>query len=48
MFPIDSLTYSYDKNFINIFNNLIYDKNYPWQIQDILPQIKLAGDFLEN
>ncbi|NLI58764.1 MAG: ATPase [Clostridium sp.] len=45
MFPIDGLTYSYDKNFINIFNNLIYDKNYPWQIQDILPQIKLAGDF---
>lgn len=45
MFPVDSLTFSYDKNLIDIFNNLICDKNYPWSIQDILPQIKLSGDF---
>lgn len=27
MFPVDSQTYSYDENLIDIFNNLISDKN---------------------
>ncbi|AUG57753.1 xylulokinase [Acetivibrio saccincola] len=45
MFPVDSQTYSYDENLIDIFNNLISGKKYPWKIQDILPKIKLAGEF---
>lgn len=45
MFPVDSTNYSYDKNMINIFNTLIYDKKLFLKLQDILPQIKLAGEF---
>lgn len=45
MFPVDFMCFSYDINMINTFNNLIYDKNYSWKLEDILPQIKLAGEF---
>ncbi|MDQ2087178.1 FGGY-family carbohydrate kinase [Herbivorax sp. ANBcel31] len=45
MFPVDSKSNSYDTNMVNIFNELICDKNHPWGLQDILPQIKHAGEF---
>jgi len=43
MFPIDLKTKNYDKKMIDIFNQLISQKNYPWKLEDILPGVLLAG-----
>ncbi|TYQ13131.1 UNVERIFIED_CONTAM: sugar (pentulose or hexulose) kinase [Acetivibrio alkalicellulosi] len=45
MFPVDSEHNSYNTNMINIFDDLICDYSYSWKLKDILPQIKLAGEF---
>jgi len=44
MFPIDSGTLSYDAEMLDKFDTLIADKNYPWRIRDILPDICMAGE----
>jgi len=44
MFPIDSRTNHYDKRKIELFNDLIKAENIPWKLQDILPDVLLAGD----
>ncbi|MGN0204320.1 MAG: xylulokinase [Coprococcus sp.] len=44
MFPIDPETKNYHPVMMRQFNELIADKNYPWQLQDILPQVLLAGE----
>ena len=43
MFPVDSKIKNYKKEMIDIFNNKV--KNlYPWTLQDILPEVLVAGD----
>lgn len=44
MFPIDSLTNQYDARMLELFNQQIAGENLPWQVQDILPRVLLAGD----
>ena len=43
MFPIDSETGDFDAQMLEKFSALIADRNYPWQIQEILPQVLSAG-----
>ncbi len=44
MFPIDSKTCDYDEKMIKQFDDLIADKNYPWRLKDVLPEVLKAGD----
>lgn len=44
MFPIDVGTKNYDTRMLHIFDDLISGKNYPWKLEEILPQVLLAGD----
>ena len=44
MFPIDSKTDNYDESMIRLFNEQLKAENIPWKIQDILPQVSVAGD----
>lgn len=43
LFPIDSSTRQYDQVMLEKFNQLIADHNFPWQLEDILPKVKTAG-----
>jgi sugar (pentulose or hexulose) kinase len=44
MFPIDSKTNDYDTRMLEQFNELLKAENIPWKIQDILPNVLMAGD----
>ena len=44
MFPIDSAIGNYNKKFIEIFDQLISEKGYPWKLSNVLPKIKIAGE----
>ena len=44
MFPIDSKTNNYDAYMIELFNERLKSENISWRIQDILPDVLLAGD----
>ena len=44
MFPIDSRSNAYDAGKIEQFNRLLQAKNISWKLQEILPQVRLAGD----
>jgi sugar (pentulose or hexulose) kinase len=44
MFPIDSETNDYDKRMIELFNRRLEAESIAWQLQDILPQVLVAGD----
>ena len=44
MFPIDSKTYNYDEEMIELLNKRLEAENIPWKLQDILPKVLLAGD----
>ena len=43
MFPIDEKTKNYDKKMLAQFDALIADKKLGWKIEDLLPEILLAG-----
>ncbi len=43
MFPIDSSSLDYNQSFIEKFDNLIKDKNYPCTLREILPKVLPAG-----
>ena len=43
MMPINSDTCSYDENMISAFDQLVSDKNYPWKLKGILPEVLVAG-----
>lgn len=45
MFPIDSNSNCYDENMLEIFSNILCDKNFSWNLTDILPEIKIAGEY---
>jgi sugar (pentulose or hexulose) kinase len=44
MFPIDSKTNDYDTQKIQLFNERLKAENIPWKLQDILPQVLVAGE----
>lgn len=44
MFPINSETNDYDEHMIRLFNERLKAENISWKIQDILPDVLLAGD----
>ncbi|WP_309090851.1 FGGY-family carbohydrate kinase [Domibacillus sp.] len=44
MFPIDVETKDYDTRMIQAFDDLTIEKNYPWKLEEILPQAIQAGD----
>ena len=44
MFPIDSITNNYDGYMLVQFNELLKAENISWKLQDILPEVLLAGD----
>ena len=44
MFPIDSQTLDYDERMLGLFNQRLAAENIAWQLQDILPEVLVAGD----
>lgn len=44
MFPIDSTKMKYDEAMLQDFCSLVEKKKFPWRIEDILPQILVAGE----
>ena len=44
MFPIDSIANNFDAPMIELFNKNIAAKNIPWKVQDILPEVLVAGE----
>lgn len=43
MFPIDSETCDYDKEMMEKFNDVVEPLEYSWRLENILPEIKIAG-----
>ena len=43
MFPVDTKTGSFNKGMIRLFNELVADKKYPWQLENLLPEVLSAG-----
>lgn len=44
MFPVSMATKDYDEVKLKQFADLIADKNYPWEIKQILPKVLVAGE----
>ncbi|MBO4337234.1 MAG: FGGY-family carbohydrate kinase [Lachnospiraceae bacterium] len=44
MFPIDSASGDYNKEYLDKFRGLVKDKGFGWDIADILPRVLTAGD----
>lgn len=44
MFPIDINTKKFNTKMISQFNKLIEDKKFAWKLEDILPEVLVAGD----
>ncbi|MCD8508932.1 MAG: FGGY-family carbohydrate kinase [Bacillus sp. (in: Bacteria)] len=44
VFPIDLDTKNYNQTMIEQFNTLIETKNLPWKLDDILPEVLVAGE----
>ncbi len=43
MFPIDSKTNDYDARMVELFNERLEVQKHPWNLQDILPRVLVAG-----
>jgi sugar (pentulose or hexulose) kinase len=43
MFPIDSQSLCYDKAMLEKFDALTAERNLPWRLEEILPQVLVAG-----
>ncbi|MDD2971579.1 MAG: FGGY-family carbohydrate kinase [Lachnospiraceae bacterium] len=44
MFPIDIATKKFDTGMIRQFNELNAPKNFPWKLEEILPEVLVAGE----
>lgn len=44
MFPIDSDNLCYDAEMLRKFNDLIAERKLPWKIEDLLPNVLVAGE----
>ena len=45
MFPIDSNTKQFDTKMIETFDAMVADKGFPWKLAEILPEVKVAGEY---
>jgi sugar (pentulose or hexulose) kinase len=43
MFPIDTKTRSYNTDMIRAFDKLVAPYGFPWKLEELLPQVLLAG-----
>ena len=43
MFPIDSQGLCYDRQMLAKFDGLVKDRDLPWHLEEILPQVRMAG-----
>ena len=43
MFPIDSKTRNYNQEMMATFDVKVGEKNYPWKLRDIIPEVLVAG-----
>lgn len=43
MFPIDTKAKDFNARMMDQFDQLIADKQYPWKVKDIFPQVLVAG-----
>lgn len=44
MFPIDIASGNYDQKMINRFNELVAPCGFQWKLEDLLPEVLMAGD----
>lgn len=44
MLPVDSSTKDYSAGMVDLFDDLVAPKHYPWKLNDILPKILVAGE----
>jgi len=44
VFPIDINNKNYNKKMLKQFNEILRDKNIPWNLEDILPEVLEAGE----
>ena len=44
IFPIDSENLCYDMDMLRQFNQLLMAKNISWKLEDVLPQVLIAGE----
>ncbi len=44
MFPIDSAICDFDQKRLDIFDELVAEKGFPWKIRDISPKVLVAGE----
>lgn len=44
MFPIDSDTKNYYTSMIEKFDELVAPKGFPWKVEELLPEVLVAGD----
>ncbi|GAA5416110.1 xylulose kinase [Paraliobacillus ryukyuensis] len=44
MFPIDVETKTFNQTMVDQFNTLVEAENLPWKLEDIFPQVKVAGE----
>lgn len=44
MFPIDIGTKRFNERMIRQFDELVADKNFPWKLADIMPEVLVSGD----
>lgn len=44
MFPIDTLTKSYDAHMLELFDKAVRKCGYPWKLCEILPEVLQAGE----
>ncbi|AXI11207.1 ATPase [Oceanobacillus zhaokaii] len=44
MFPIDETTGDYNASMVKQFDERIGDRDYPWELKDILPKVYTAGE----
>lgn len=44
MFPVDEASRQYNEDMVKQFGDLVADKDYPWNLKDILPKVYVAGE----
>lgn len=44
MFPIDIATKKFNEKMMDQFDELTAEKNFPWKIREILPEVLVAGE----
>ena len=44
MFPIDITTKKFNEEMMDQFDELTAEKNFPWKIREILPEVLVAGE----